>query len=302
VYTNWKAGTSTNWLKLQYSRGKLEPSGQSWTIPGPGLKNIKERQDKIMGDKDDNLVKDIFDSDDQAGEETDNKIQTPEEEGESEDIEKPEKKWAGKFNTAEDLEEGYRNLETWQTRNAQENARIRAELEQLRQAVIPDMTTKQQQEWWQYVQKSINTAVVDENPEPLMQLIGQMVEYSTEQKLRERDQALAPIYEQQRFQTEVNDFLLNNPEAGEYLDDMQKLIQSEPDIVRNPDWLYQAYGKVLNRKIKGGAALKAKTEAAKEAAGMPGSGPRGSQETLTDDEKIKKALFGDTGKRRMFDY
>lgn len=261
----------------------------------------------MMSDKDDNLVKNqIFGDNSQAvnEKEPDNDVQAPADTGEPEETVELDPK----FESIKEQAKGYKEAQAWGTQRAQEASaakaevkRLQTELEQLRQAVAPDMAAKQQERWRQYAQQSINAAVVDENPEPLVQLINQLVDSRTEQKLQERDMALEPIRKQQRFQTDVNNFLANNPEASEYIDDMTKLIQTEPDIVEKPDWLYKAYGKVLNQKLKGSAAAKAKTEAAKEAAGMPGSGPRGSQETLTEDEMIKKQIFG-SQKKKMFDY
>lgn len=253
----------------------------------------------------DNLVNDIF-GDNRAVNEPILDEQAPVNTGEPEtekQIQEPEKLLAGKFKTVEEMERAYEEAQRWGTRNAQEAAQIRRELEQLRQSVAPDQTRKQQEEWDAYAKQVIAEAVVNENPAPLMQMIDYMVEQRTEQKLWQRDSALAPVYEQQRFQAEVNAFLTDNPEAGEYIDDMAMLIKADPELVTMSNWLPRVYGKVLNQKLKGSAASKTKTEAAKAAASMPESGPRSTQDPEGGDDKLRRNIFGDMSqKRKMWDF
>jgi hypothetical protein len=214
----------------------------------------------------------------------------------------PEKLWAGKFKSPEEMEKAYEEAQRWGTQRSQEVANIRRELEELRKSVAPDMSKQKQKEWDDHVKQAIQQAVVDDNPALLVQLIDYMIDQRTEAKLQARDAELAPLREQQRFQAEVNQFVADNPEASEYLDEITKLIQAQPDVVTRPNWLGRAYGKVLNQRLKAGTANAAKTQAEKLAAGVPGSGARGRTDTKTEDEKVLDSIFGDLSqKRKIFD-
>jgi hypothetical protein len=233
---------------------------------------------------------------------------------------KPAKKYAGKFDSDEELEKAYLESQKFMTQKAQEAAQYRRQLEQLQQqlqqlqqATALDMTKKQQEEFQAYVKKTINAAVVDEDPTLLLQLIDRLTEEKTEAKIRQIMPVIEPIVRQNILEQHVQEFFAENPEAKELEAEMAKLVQAEPDLVYDakgnvrPNWPYRVYARLLKqqtavaRKINAEAAAQA--AAAKAAAAAPGSTARpGQPQPESEEEKLKKAIFGDGGKRRMFDY
>lgn len=253
-----------------------------------------------MPAKDDNLAERIFgeavnDSEDQ--EERAPKSEQPGEETETEGREPEEPKLlAGKFKSVEELEKAYLEGEKWWTRTSQEAAALRKELEQLKNQLMPDMTKKQQEEWKKHVQAAINAAVVDENPEPLMNLIAFLVDYRAEAKFQERYGQLAPVVKQHEFQQEINTWLAENPEAAAYIEDMAKIIEAEPELVMQPNWLDKAFARVLKQKLglaeKAKVDAKALAEAEKQAAAVPASGARGKEQKKSPEEELLERIFG----------
>jgi len=264
--------------------------------------------------KDGNLIDQIFGNQAVEEEQKGEKGQAPQvsgepgqkQEEEQKESQEPVKKLAGRFESVEELEKAYRELEKWGTRKSQEAAAIRRELEELRKQAAPDMTARQQEEWRKQVQAAINAATVDENPEPLLQLIGYMADKIAEEKVTQQLGEIAPLVQQHRFQREVDAWLAENPEAGEHINDMIKLINAEPELVTRPGWLDRAYSRVLRQKVslakQVGAETSAKIQAEKQAAGMPGAGARNTKAPETDEEKLLKTIFGESGPRKMFDF
>ncbi len=227
--------------------------------------------------------------------------------------EKPKKLYAGKFKSEEELEKAYLEGQKFWTQKAQEAAALRRELEELRKTAAPDMTRKQQEEFQNFVKKAVNAAVVDEDPTLLLQLIDQLTEAKTEQKIRQIMPMIEPIARQNILEQHVQEFFAENPEAKELEAEMAKLVQAEPDLVYDakgnvrPNWPYRVYARLLKqqsvvaRKVNAEAAAQA--AAAKAAAAAPGSTARpGQPQPESEEEKLKKAIFGDGGKRRMFDF
>lgn len=206
---------------------------------------------------------------------------------------------AGKFKSMEELERAYVELERFGTQRSQEAAQLRRELEELRKALAPDMTAKQRDEWRKYAQQAIQKAVVDEDPDMLMQMIDYMIEARAEEKFQKRYREIEPVINQQKYQQEVNQWLADNPEASDYLDDMVKLVQAEPEIVTKPGWLDRAFARVLKAKVgiagKVGAETAAKARAEKAAASMPGSGSRPKTEKKSEEDEMLDRIFS-TGK------
>jgi len=232
----------------------------------------------------------------------------------------PSKLYAGKFTSIEELEKAYLEGQKWWTRTSQEAAaakreaeQLRRELEELRKALAPDMSKSQQQAFEEQVKKAIQAAVVDEDPKLLLQLIDQLTEYKTEQKLRQITPIIEPIARQNVLEQHVEEFFAEVPEAKELEAEMARLVQEDPSLVYDakgnikPNWPYRVYARVL--KLRSGQAKRANEEAAaqmaamKMAAGVSGSTARTSQpQPESEEEKLKKAIFGEGGKRRMFDY
>ncbi len=237
--------------------------------------------------------------------------------GEPEAEPKPAKKYAGKFESDEELEKAYLESQKFMTQRAQEAAAYRRQLEQLQQQLQqlqqPDMTKKQQEEFQAFVKKAVNAAVVDEDPTMLIQMIDQLTEAKTDAKLRQIMPVIEPIARQNILEQHVQEFFAENPEAKELEGEMAKLVQAEPDLVYDakgnprPNWPYRVYAKLL--KTKSGvvkevnAQAAAQAAAAKAAAGAPGSTARpGQPQPESEEDKLKKVIFGEGGKRRMFDY
>ncbi len=274
-----------------------------------------------MGElKGDNLVAAIFgeaaNSEPEIKQETAPETGQPETDNEPEEQaspEKPKKLYAGKFESEEELEKAYLEGQKFWTQKAQEAAALRRELEELRKTAAPDMTRKQQEEFQNFVKKAVNAAVVDEDPTLLLQLIDQLTEAKTEQKIHQIMPMIEPIARQNILEQHVQEFFAENPEAKELEAEMAKLVQAEPDLVYDakgnvrPNWPYRVYARLLKqqsvvaRKVNAEAAAQA--AAAKAAAAAPGSTARpGQPQPESEEEKLKKAIFGDGGKRRMFDF
>jgi len=270
--------------------------------------------------KGDNLAEEIFG---EAATDPENKQDTAPAEGQlqpdtekTEPESKPAKKYAGKFESDEDLEKAYMESQRFMTQKAQEAATYRRQLEQLQQQLQqlkqPDMTKKQQEEFQEFVKKAINAAVVDEDPAMLIQMIDQLTEAKTEAKIREIMPVIEPIARQNILEQHVREFYAENPEAKDLEGEMAKLVQAEPDLVYDakgnprPNWPYRVYAKVLKQKsgivMEVNAQAAAQAAATKAAAAAPGSTARpGQPQPETEEDKLKKIIFGDNGKRRMFD-
>jgi len=270
--------------------------------------------------KGDNLAEDIIG---EAATDPENKQDTAPAEGQlqpdtekTEPEPKPAKKYAGKFESDEDLEKAYMESQRFMTQKAQEAATYRRQLEQLQQQLQqlkqPDMTKKQQEEFQEFVKKAINAAVVDEDPAMLIQMIDQLTEAKTEAKIREIMPVIEPIARQNILEQHVREFYAENPEAKDLEGEMAKLVQAEPDLVYDakgnprPNWPYRVYAKVLKQKSgivkEVNAQAAAQAAATKAAAAAPGSTARpGQPQPETEEDKLKKIIFGDNGKRRMFD-
>jgi hypothetical protein len=270
--------------------------------------------------KGDNLAEEIFG---EAATDPENKQDTAPAEGQlqpdtekTEPEPKPAKKYAGKFESDEDLEKAYMESQRFMTQKAQEAATYRRQLEQLQQQLQqlkqPDMTKKQQEEFQEFVKKAINAAVVDEDPAMLIQMIDQLTEAKTEAKIREIMPVIEPIARQNILEQHVREFYAENPEAKDLEGEMAKLVQAEPDLVYDakgnprPNWPYRVYAKVLKQKSgivkEVNAQAAAQAAATKAAAAAPGSTARpGQPQPETEEDKLKKIIFGDNGKRRMFD-
>ena len=213
---------------------------------------------------------------------------------------------AGKYKTVEELERAYSESQKWGTKSAQDAASLRRELEEMRKVLAPQQTAKQQEEWKKRAQDAVNRAVVDEDPEALFRLIAGMAGEIAERKLQQRDTDLEAVKAQAKFQRQVDAFLAENPEAAGHVGDMVKLLEAEPELVTRPNWLDRAYTRVLSRKMgltaRARAEADARTQAEKQAAGMPGGAARKTQETESEADKIKKGIFGDPARKRgIFD-
>lgn len=232
----------------------------------------------------------------------------------TEPAQKPaEKLYAGKFKTPEELERAYEEAQRWGTQRSQEAAALKRELEELRKTAAPDMTKKQQEEFDAYVKKAINAAVVDEDPSLLLQLIDQLAEHKTDQKIRQIMPIIEPIAQKNAFQTQVDEFFREHPEALELAGEMTAIVQQDPAIMLDnkgnvrPDWPYRVYMKAARGKSgatqKAAAEAKEKAEGMKAAAAAPGTSARGSQPPEKEEDKIKQSIFGDMSqKRKMFDF
>lgn len=211
---------------------------------------------------------------------------------------------AGRFKSPEDLARAYREIERFATQSQQQVSVLRRELEELRRQLQPDLTKKQQEDLQKQVQLAINKAVMEEDPSALMDLFTKLADHVAEQKLAQRYQDVAPLVQQRKFQQEINDFLAENPEAAQHIDDIAKLVQQDPELVSRPGWLYRAYTRVLNQKValrqQQQAVVDQKVEAQKKAAAMPGSGSRPKQEKKDPEQEILDQIFGTPKKEGIF--
>ena len=224
-----------------------------------------------------------------------------------------EKIYAGKFKTPEELEKAYEEAQRWGTQRSQETAALRRELEELRKTAAPDMTAKQKEEFDVYVKKAINAAVVDENPTLLMQLIEKLVEEKADSKIREIAPVIEPIVQERAFKAQVDEFFREYPEAINLSNEMTEIVQRDPTVMMDthgnirPDWPYRVYMRAAKGKgeaeAQAAALTKKQTEGMKAAAAAPGTSARAGQQAESEEDKLRKNIFGDANKqRKMFDY
>lgn len=223
---------------------------------------------------------------------------TPEGENNEDD---QQKLFAGKYKTVEELEAAYKEAEKNFHGSRQELAELRREFETIRQLLTPK---KQEIDPQQYRQQLLERLY--EEPDAV---IAELAERIADRKLQEHLGPIMPVIQQQIINSQVQQFLSSVPDAAEYAGDMAAIVQANPDLVTTPGWLEKAYlqAKVarLEAKInnKGDNDKAAQSVAAKQAAAMPKGGKAEPPKPETEEEKMRRAIFGDlSGKRKMFDY
>lgn len=245
---------------------------------------------------------DINDPETQQDPETD--PDTPE--GEDDPNEQPEQTpaeqlLAGKYKSVEELEAAYKELERGFHGDRQERAELRRQLTELKAALEepkkPEIDPKQ------YREKLVERLY--EEPDAV---IAELADQIADKKMQQVLGPMMPVIQQQVINNQVQQFMSSVPDAAEYTSDMAAIIQANPGLVNQQGWLEKAY---LQAKIsrleatvnKGDEGKVAQAAAAKKAAQMPKGGKGELPKQETDEEKMRKSIFGEhSEKRKMFDF
>ena len=230
---------------------------------------------------------------------------TPEDGGEGEGKKQPEtpaeKLLAGKYKTVEELEAAYKELERGFHGDRQERAELRRQLEELKAAMAPKKPEVDPKEYRQQLVERLYS-----EPDAV---IAELADQIADKKLQQALGPVMPVIQQQILNSQVQNFMATVPDAQEYAGDMAFLVQSDPNLAGQPNWLEKAYlmAKVarLEAKLSGKDAGEKAAKAAdvKKAAAMPKGGKAEPPVPETEEEKLVKNIFGtQEGKRKMFDF
>lgn len=217
--------------------------------------------------------------------------------------EKPaEKLLAGKYKTVEELEAAYKEAEKNFHLDRQDRAELRRQLDELKAALAPKKPEVDPKERRQ--------KLIDRLYEEPEKVIEEVAEEIADKKIQERYGHIDPIIQQTKINNEVQQFMGAVKDAHEYENDMAAIIKANPNIMKRQDWLERAYLLAKTARLEAKLAGKdtgddaAKAADAKKAAAMPRGGKGDPNIPATEDEKLKKGIFGDPGggKRKMFDF
>lgn len=236
--------------------------------------------------------------------------------GTGDDEGKSDKLYAGRFKSAEELEQAYRSLEGFGTQKAQEAAALRRQLDDLQAKVAPDLTKKQQEDLRKEMAEAVEAAAVDNNPDKLVELIERISDKKAAEKIEAQlgriMPTLTPVLIGEQIKAEADQFFADFPEAIPYEQQMAAVVKQSPQIMfdaqgnRRPDWPSRALNKVLTMQAQaasqGRAAVNQQIDAQKQVAGAARGGVRQAQDTRTQDEKIIDSIFGTSNEgRKIFD-
>lgn len=266
----------------------------------------KEKEKQTASPEEGYLEEDLLDEEEFDDEELNDEAETEEEEPENEEEETEEetkKRYAGKYETVEELEKAYKELE--KKLGSQERIARKKEIEEIFAALRgikgPDKQPEQK------------TEKQDELPDPEEWLENfykegpKAVDARIERKLQAMlAEQLAPVYNfmtQMNYERQLQALSAKAEDLGNYLDDMGELISQYPEIARHPNGMELAYR--LAKLMRGEAEVtevkkKAKEEGRREAmeklgARMPGSkgGMRRSDTSKKSPEDIiRERTFG----------
>lgn len=209
-----------------------------------------------------------------------------------------ERLYAGKYKTIEDLEAAYKEAERNFHGDRQERAELRRELEELKAALhkpketSPEDLERRRQE------------LLDRLAEEPDKVIEELAERIAERKVQELRQAYDPVVMQQAYNLQVQHFMNAVPDAGEYIDAMLEIVQANPELAAQPDWLERTYmqAKLARLEVKLAESGKSGQADAKRAAQMPRSGGGEKPAPKSENERLKESIFGaPTTGRKIFD-
>lgn len=219
------------------------------------------------------------------------------------DEKEPEKLLAGKYKTVEELEKAYIESQKDFHLDRQDKAELKKELENIKKALEP----KKPEEDPDKRREKILQRLVEEPEAVIMELADKIAD----KKVQERLGPIAPVVQQMVVNNQVQAFMSAVPDANEYAEDMAKIIEARPEITKKKDWMENVYLAAktarLEAKLAGkdtGQKGKAAEDEKKAAAAAIPKGTKGEPPAPeTDEEKIKKSIFGEAGgQAKMFDF
>lgn len=245
----------------------------------------------------------------------------------------PERLYAGKYKTVEELdkailstvtgknftsieekEQFYRQAEKGFHNERQETSAIKRELDELRMMVTakpleqPRQPSREEieakrEELRRRLQYEPETVIEEMAEERAMQIVDSRL-----------SQVLGPVLPsiQKQAQSDylnqqVQQYWRQHPDREQYKDAMSEVISNNPEIIRSPDWIDQAYlrakiasleSKLLTPPVK--PAKKVDPGKKKAAAVTVSSGAKsGTSESKTEDEKLREHIFGNSTKGKL---
>lgn len=225
--------------------------------------------------------------------------------------------FAGKYKTVEELERAYQEAQKDFHAGRQEQGAIKREIDELRMMLVSTRQPEPQQPTREQIEAKREELRRRLQYEPEA-VIDEMAEQKAIRIVEDRlNQVLGPVMPSIQRQAhsdqlgqQVQQYWRQYPEREEYKDAMADIISNNPDIMKQPDWINQAYLRAkiasLEAKINTPAApptKKVSTGQKKAAAVAVSTGAKGAApEKKTDDEMVREHIFGaSAGKRLVFD-
>lgn len=232
--------------------------------------------------------------------------------------------YAGKYKTVEDMEKAYLESQKDFHADRQDKAAMRRELDELRMMLTtrpPEQPKQPTREEIEAKREELRRRLQYE-PEAVIEEMAAARAAEAEQRALQKFEAqisnlLGPVLpsiqrqaQSDQLNQQVQQYWRDHPDREEYKDAMSEVITNNPEIIRSPDWIDQAY---LRAKI---ASLESKintttTKPAKKvdpgkkkaAAVTVSSGAKsGPSDAKTEDELLRDHIFGtSTSGKLVFD-
>ncbi|MFA5383989.1 MAG: hypothetical protein WC364_04895 [Eubacteriales bacterium] len=236
---------------------------------------------------------------DQPGQTDLDKTDTPEGGDNQQQSQQPERLYAGKYKTIEELEAAYKEAQRDFHGDRQDRAEMKRQLDELKAALAPKKPETDP--------KAAREKLIERLYEEPDVVIEEVAGKIADRKVKERLGDIEPDIQQVRINNQVSQFMAAVPDAHEYDDDMATIVKANPEIMKLPDWLEKAYFLAKTARLEAILAGKDKSTPStdvKRAAQMPAGGKGEPPARQTEEEKLKSTLFGSPGgeKRKMFDY
>lgn len=216
--------------------------------------------------------------------------------------EPPKRKYANKYDTIEQLEEGYLHAQRKLSERDEEKEELRQRLQMLEQLILSQQ--QPQRQGYQGYQQQAAPEDLDAEPEDFLDqfyddpvsVIDRRIERIIEQRLEQLNPTLNAV---QQFMTEqfylrkASELAAKYPDFQDMIPAIQELGRKYPQLAQDPNGMELAY-----QIAKGMHASKAQSQeentANKKAARMPGStgGTRRTERQATEEELILKSIFG----------
>lgn len=244
----------------------------------------------------------------------------------------PEKLYAGKYKTVEDMERAYQEAQSTMTQRAQEAATYRRQVEEYNQYLYALAAQMQQQQAQAAQAQQAQTqapAMPEKTPEEWatdlysdpVGTVGKIAEQRAQQLVEERmqefyaqkipelgqvlEQAIGPLQRQAQFQAlqqqksaEVASLRSKYKDFNNLRDDIAAIIDRNPQLAQLPGGIEHAYKEArYNRWMAQNQSQQ--MVAQKQAAGMAGS-VRVPQKAPDPTEQLKQGIFGPTGAGGVF--
>lgn len=235
----------------------------------------------------------------------------PEPEVEPEAEPEEPKKIFGKYDTIEQAEEGFQNLNTAFGRQSQEVGALRQAVQQLygilqqtqQQAQAPAQqqgdTSVDPAELWERLADDpqgaiaqIVTPIVEQRVAQERAILGQAMQnmMSPVQQMMQQQQAMQTEKQlEATFSEQIREAASKYPDFGDYAEAMKAAIRQNPHLLMSPNGWDTLY-KLAKFEAESTVDAKAKGQAQKKAARLPQTGARVTKQRSQNDELVEAAL------------